>query len=130
VLKEDYFFVLNAKTDVEYVKKVFHPGPGGHYDFDPTLLISEDKQRGHAFRFTIPEEDLAEKLNNALNRAIFLETLLVTLCHSEGRPFPGANLFSINMFMPELTAFCYTFGENCGLVHCTRLGARAGSAVS
>jgi hypothetical protein len=40
---------------------------------------------------------------------------LVTLCHSEGRPFPGANLFSINMFMPEVTAFCYTFGENCGL---------------
>ncbi|PYX12891.1 MAG: hypothetical protein DMG84_20615, partial [Acidobacteria bacterium] len=44
-----------------------------------------------------------------------LETVLITLCHSEGRPFLGANLFSINMFMPEVTAFCYIFGEKCGL---------------
>src|SRR5207237_8305700 len=74
---------------------------------DPSVSLSQQQSPGIG-----TDRSPVEARHHLARKKLFkLETLLITLCHSEGRPFLGANLFSINMFMPEVTAFCYIFGE-------------------
>src|SRR5207237_7915878 len=78
---------------------------------DPSVGLSQQQSPGIG-----TDRSPVEARHHPARKKLFrLETVLITLCHSEGRPFLGANLFSINMFMPEVTAFCYIFGEKCGL---------------
>src|SRR6266700_2908889 len=78
---------------------------------DPSVGLSQQQSPGIG-----TDRSTVEARHHLARKKLFkLETVLITLCHSEGRPFLGANLFSINMFMPEVTAFCYIFGEKCGL---------------
>src|SRR5207247_9040254 len=78
---------------------------------DPAVGLSQQQSTGIG-----TDRSTVETRHHLARKKLFkLETVLITLCHSEGRPFLGANLFSINMFMPEVTAFCYIFGEKCGL---------------
>src|SRR5207253_10727789 len=108
--------VLDPHRKPSIVKTIPQP----HQQSDPAVDLSQ--QQSTSIR---TDRSTVEPRHHLTRKKLFtLKTVLITLCHSEGRPFLGANLFSINMFMPEVTAFCYIFGEKCGLVAVPRAALR------